>query len=673
MLEGMRSWPLVALWVCVAGCHSGPPACTGVCTPPTLTRLDLLAGQPGGAGWVDGAGSAAHFADPWTIVGDHAGHLYVADGLTLRAIDLASATVTTLAGTFALPGASDGVGGAALVYNPSGLVFSGGALYFTDTENHTIRKVDVASATVSTLAGVAGMPGTADASGSDARFREPEGLTLDAGGNVYIADTDNNTIRVMTLASGAVTTIAGSAGVSGTTDDVGVAARFSKPTALALDPGGATLWIVDSFNRSVRKLDVATRTVSTLATFATIPQGIAVDGSDLVLALGDHRVVRVATAGGAVTTLAGAEGVAGFVDGAAADARFNRPAGLYNDGAGTLWLADEGNAVVRSVALATGGVATVLGANSAGSLDGTGHEARFFAPQGLTAAGDTLYVADSSNHTLRQVAVSTGVVTTLAGAAGKAGLVDGALADARFSSPIGLALGDGALYVADSGNRSIRRVDLAAGMVTTLALDAAPGDKFSRFKTPAGLAIDGGRLFVADVGSHVIVAIDLAKRQATLFAGQDGVAGNADGTGVHAGFYGPQALVSDGRGHLYVSDYFNDTVRVVDVATGAVTTLAGQRQVQGSSDGAGAAARFYYPSGLAIDGAGDLWVADSFNNEVRHVDLASAAVTTVIGTLTPYGVALGPLPARLAQPTAMALTASGALILVSENALLMAH
>src|SRR5439155_5846477 len=130
MLEGMRSWPLVALWVCVAGCHSGPPACTGVCTPPTLTRLDLLAGQPGGAGWVDGAGSAAHFADPWTIVGDHAGHLYVADGLTLRAIDLASATVTTLAGTFALPGASDGVGGAALVYNPSGLVFSGGALYF---------------------------------------------------------------------------------------------------------------------------------------------------------------------------------------------------------------------------------------------------------------------------------------------------------------------------------------------------------------------------------------------------------------------------------------------------------------------------------------------------------------------------------------------------------------
>src|SRR5207244_3849464 len=162
-----------------------------------------------------------------------------------------------------------------------------------------------------------------------------------------------------------------------------------------------------------------------------------------------------------VTTLAGAEGVAGFVDGAAADARFNRPAGLYNDGAGTLWLADEGNAVVRSVALATGAVATVLGANSAGSLDGTGHEARLF---------------------------------------------------------------------------------------------AAPGDKFSRFKTPAGLALDGGRLFVADVGSHVIVAIDLAKRQATLFAGQDGVAGNADGTGVHAGFYGPQALVSDGRGHLYVSD-----------------------------------------------------------------------------------------------------------------------
>src|SRR5439155_19853735 len=103
---------------------------------------------------------------------------------------------------------------------------------------------------------------------------------------------------------------------------------------------------------------------------------------------------------------------------------------------------------------------------------------------------------------------------------------------------------------------------------------------------------------------------------------------------------------------------------------GAVTPLPGQRQVQGSSDGAGAAARFYYPNGLAIDGAGDLWVADSFNNEVRHVDLASAAVTTVIGTLTPYGPALGPLPARLAQPTAMTLTADGERLLVGEDALL---
>ncbi len=674
----MRLRPALTACLLAAACGNGSggpaaPACPGVCSPSTLSTLGLLAGQPGGSGWVDGALVAAHFADPWSIKGDGQGHLYVADKNMIRAIDLGAGKVTTLAGEFAVVGFTDGVGTQATFNLPSGLAPTGDALFLTDTENHTIRKIDLASTSVTTVAGAARQPGDADGTGADARFREPEGLAFDGAGHLFFSDTDNNTIRQLDLASLVVTTLAGMPGVSGSSDGVGAAALFYKPKDLTVD-GAGNLYVVDALNESIRKVVPATGQVSTLATFTVLPQGIAVDGADVLASLTDHRIVRVAP-DGTVTTLAGSAGAAGFVDGPASASRFDSPAGLWNDGAGTVYVADNLNAVIRAIHLASGTVSTVAGAKSTGSADGTGSAARFSGPEGLAADSISAYVADTGNDVVRKIDLATGKVTTLAGAVGQTGRADGALGSARFNQPQGLALDVAAqrLYVADTTNRSIRRIDLEAGQVTTLALTSAADASFEGFDAPVGLALDQGRLYVTDYTDSIVAVIDLQAAVVSTFAGQYGSPGLADGAGGVATFLGPQGIAADGRGSLFVADNRAQTVRKIDVATAAVSTLAGQPTVQGSGDGLGSAALFDNPIGVAANSLGDVFVSDSLNDTVRRVKASNRAVTTPIGTLSVPGVRLGPLPAQLTEPSALALTPSGALLIVSENAVLIAH
>ena len=670
----MRRPYALALFASVAACgNPSKPPCTGVCVSPMLSALDVVAGQPGGNGWVDGAGAAAHFSDPWTFAGDGAGTLYLADGSIIRAVDEATATVTTIAGTAGNVGASDGVGPAASFYQPGGMVLIGGTLYLCDTENHTIRTLDVATATVATYAGAAGQPGTADGDVKSARFREPEGLVSDGAGNLYVADVDNNTIRKIELATGQVTTIAGTVGVAGNLDGVGTAAQLNKPKAMSFD-GAGHIFIVDTLNSSIRVLTLADASLVTRASFAVPPIGIAADGADAIVTTGDNRVVRVDPAG-VVSTLAGGLNQSGFVDGAGSDARFFRAAGLWVESSRIL-VADDGNYAVRAISRdATPMVTTWLGANSAGSRDGVAGDAHFFAPGGIVVAGATAYIADTNNHAIRAIDLGSGAVTTLAGAAGQASYADGGGADARFNTPIGLALGDGAkvLYVADSGNRSIRAIDLASAAVTTLPTNGAPGSGFARFNVPTGLARDGTHLYVSDASDQVIVAVDLGTNLVTAVAGMARVAGSNDGVGAKARFNAPQGLATDGRGALYVADTLNNAVRKIDLATATVTTAAGVLGAAGSNDGPVAMSHFSQPGALAADGVGDLFVADTLNDVVRRVDLGGGMVTTPIGLVGKSGVRPGPLPAQLGVVTALALTPDAKLLLSSENAILEAH
>jgi sugar lactone lactonase YvrE len=338
------------------------------------------------------------------------------------------------------------------------------------------------------------------------------------------------------------------------------------------------------------------------------------------------------------THLAGSSGGPGWNDGTGSAARFNGPYGVAVDGSGNVYVADSRNCTIRKIT-PNGLVTTLAGEErSAGSADGTGSEARFNGPYGVAVDGlGNVYVGDGYNNTIRKV-TSTGVVTTLAGKAGSWGSVDGTGSEARFFGPDGVAVDEaGNVYVADYGNHAIRKIT-PEGVVSTLAglagsagsVDGTGGG--ARFHGPTGVAVDGaGNTYVADHINATIRKITSAGVVSTL-AGLAGSSGSADGTGSAARFNYPNGVAVDGSGNVYVGDSYNQTIRKITSA-GAVTTLAGEAGSRGSADGTGSAARFNYPSGVAVDGMGNVCVADHSNHTIRKVT-ADGVVTTLAGAAT---------------------------------------
>jgi sugar lactone lactonase YvrE len=266
-----------------------------------------LAGLGGTSGSADGDGSAARFSHPSGVAIDGAGNIYVADtdNDTIRRISSAG-SVTTMAGQAGTVGAADGNGTAARFNSPSGIAAdSGGTLYIADSLNHTLRKI-TSSGEVSTIAGLAGSSGAIDGTGTAARFFGPQGLALDSAGALYVADTDNNTLRKVIMSTGAVTTVAGMAGSSGSTDGPVSQARFHYPSGVAVDAAG-NVFVADTDNHTLREI----------------------------------------TLSGAVAPMAGLAGSNGTADGAGSDARFSFPTGIAVDNAGNVYVADTDNQTIR--------------------------------------------------------------------------------------------------------------------------------------------------------------------------------------------------------------------------------------------------------------------------------------------------------------------------------------
>ncbi len=325
-------------------------------------------------------------------------------------------TVSTLAGEPLSSGGADGA--SARFHYPSGITADGaGNLYVADTDNDTIRKIVVSTGAANTLAGLAGSAGAADGTGSDARFNNPAGVAVDGSGNVYVTDTLNNTLRLIT-ASGAVRTLAGSPGTAGSTDGTGSGALFQGPQGLAIDIGG-NLFVADANNHTIRKLVPSTGAVTTLAGLAgnsgsvdglgsaarfNFPAGVAVDwsGNVYVADTGNHTI-RMISPSGQVTTLAGLAGYSGGADGTGSGARFNSPSDLAVDSSGNVYVADTDNFTIREIASLTNAVNTLAGlAGTSGSTDGLGSAVRFFHPAGIAVDGSkNLYLADTDNDTIR--------------------------------------------------------------------------------------------------------------------------------------------------------------------------------------------------------------------------------------------------------------------------------
>ena len=292
-----------------------------------------------------------------------------------KTVKVAAQGLDLLAGDTNGPGNLNGIGRDARFSSPNGVaVDTSGNVYVADTGNHTIRKITPAGV-VTTLAGTAGMSGSTDGTGAAAKFYFPEGVTVDTSGNVYVADTGNHTIRKITPA-GTVTTLAGTAGVYGSANGTGVAARFNRPSGLAVD-GSGNVYVADTYNSSIRQITPA-GIVTTLSGVFNYPKGVAVDSSgNLYVADTDNHTIRKITSTGILTTLAGSSGTSGSSDGTGTSARFYRPSGLAVDGSGNVYVADTGNHTIRRITPA-GAVATVAGSPGLnGPNDGNGAAARF--------------------------------------------------------------------------------------------------------------------------------------------------------------------------------------------------------------------------------------------------------------------------------------------------------
>ena len=562
-----------------------------------------------------------------------------------------------------------------------------GNVYVTDSGNNRIRKVDSTGA-ITTIAGT-GEEGFSGDGGPavQAALSYPAGVAVDGSGNVYVTGYESNRVRRIDTA-GMISTFAGT-GEEGFSGDGGPAAQAQLNVGtdgflfVAAD-GAGNLYIADSGNNRIRKVD-ATGTITTIAGTGQIdfsgdggpavqaalsyPAGVAVDGSGNVYIAdaGIHRVRRIDTAG-VISTFAGSgeEGFSGD-GGPAVQAALSYPVSVAVDGSGNLYVAgSESNRVRR---IDTAGVISTFAGSGEEGFSGDGGpavQAQLYYPSGVAVDGaGNLYIADTDNTRIRKVD-STGTITTIAGTGEYGFSGDGGPAvQAALSYPSGVAVdGAGNVYVTDSGNNRIRKVD-ATGTITTIAGtgeygfsgDGGPAVQ-AALSYPEGVAVDGaGNVYVTDSGNNRIRKVDATGTITTIAGmGEYGFSGDG-GPAVQAALDYPSGVAVDGAGNLFIADSGNNRIRKVD-ATGTITTIAGMGEYGFSGDGGPAVqAALDYPSGVAVDGAGNLFIADTVNDRIRKVDSAGV-ITTVAGT-GDYGDGGPAVQAQLNGPRGVAVDGAG--------------
>lgn len=563
--------------------------------------VHTLAGKRQDCSISDGDGTAAGFEAIGGMV-TGTGYVYMTDRNSVRRmLRGAPYTVDTIAGTATLPGSNNGPGLVARFSSPQGVAVQGNLLFVADTGNHTLRIVDLSNANhdVSILAGTAGLPGNTNDTGSNARLEAPTALVR-CGTKLYFADGHGARIRSVDLQAnyGLVSAVAG--GAVGSTDGDGAVATFGEVAGLACNATNTLLYVADLGNNRIRTVDLGTPALT-------------------------------------VATLAG--DTFGETDGTGTAAQFAGPTGIVSNGT-ILIVADKLGGTLRQVGIAGGAVSTYGGTTR--WKDGTGVAAAIGAGTHVTSDGKNLYIADVDNSVIRRIVIATGEVSTLAGAPGVVGSVDGTGAAARFSFPFAITTDGINLYVTEPFVGHIRKVNIASGKVTTLAAGL--------FLT-AGITTDNKDLYVTVPTRNVVYKVAMSG-VVSVFAGKEGEAGDIAATRADTRFTSPNAITTDGKS-LYLSDdglhkvvelsLTQDNVALffagggstsmitdgkglflsagavvarLDIITKAPSIVAGH--VLGYVDDTGTGASFGGPMGLTSDGA-SLFVYDGVNGVVRRI------------------------------------------------------
>ena len=624
-------------------------------------RMDTIVGGRDNIG-DNGPATSSRLQEPVSVAVDGAGNLYIADSANyrVRRVDAATGIITTVAGTGERGFSGDGGLAVEAVFGfiTDVAVDGTGNLYIADSVNNRVRRVD-ASGIVTSVAGT-GEQGYGGDGGPavEARLNIPIGVALDSAGNLYIGDVENYRVRRVDAATGIISTVAGT-GVRGYSGDGGpaVEAELFVPADVAVDSTG-NLYIASEGGRRVRRVDAATGTITTIAgtgergsggdggpaTMATFrdTRDVAVDGAGNIYITdrGGNRIRRV-DASGTITTVAGTGGRVGFSGdgGPAVEAQLFGPESVAVDAAGNIYIADSFNHRIRRVDTA-GTITTFAGTgNDFSGEGGPAILARLNRPHGV-AVDDSgnLYIADTWNHQIHRVDAS-GIVATVAGTGEFGYSGDGGPAvAAQLIRPWDVSAdGEGNIYIADTRNHVVRRVD-ASGTITTVAGtgemgysgDGGPAVE-AQLDTPRGVEVDSdGNLYISDSLNHRIRRVDASGTITTVVgAGEFGYSGDG-GPAVAAQLGQAEKLTFDSRGNLYIADTFNHRIRRVDLM-GTITTVAGQGEGNFSGDGGPAlAAQLNAPRDVFVDDSGSMYIADNGNHRIRLVD-SSGNIVTIAG------------------------------------------
>ena len=734
-----------------------------------VPEIVTIAGQgnPGFSG-DGGLATAGTLFIPYGVAVDAAGNIYISDNGNnrIRKVAAGTFTITTVAGNgvYGFSGDGGAATSAQLAYPEAIAVDAAGNIYIADASNQRIRKVTASTGIITTVAGSGGAGFSGDGGpATSAALYYPFDVAVDNAGNIYIADLDNQRIRKVTASTGIITTVAGNGGgghgalgssLAGYYGDGGPAtnAGLAYPLGVAVDTAG-NVYIADSGNERIRKVFASNGYIFTVAGngssgFAgdggpatsaemAFPLGVAADSAgDIYFADSANQRIRTVTAStGIISTIAGDYSVGYSGDGGpATSAELYFPEEIALDKAGNIYIADDGNNVVREVSLAPPQLPHYAATPALSVPPGTYFVSQTVALTDVTAGATIYYTTDGSTPTTSSVeytgaitvaasktikaiatapgyqpsaevtgaysltAVTSPEIVTVAGngipgntghqttagidiAGGIAGYAgDGGMATAALlNEPQGVAVDSaGNIYIVDAYNERIRKVSAKTGIITTVAGnggfgfygDGRPATS-AQFAHLTSAAVDSaGNIYIADTNDARIRKVTASTGIITTVAG-NGVYGFSGDGGVatSAELSYAYGVAVDSAGNIYIADTYNARIRKVTEGTGIITTVAGNGILGYTGDqGPATAAELYVPDGVAVDSAGNLYIADTGNKRIRKVSASTGIITTVAGNRT-YGYSGdggAATNAELADPTSVAVDSAGN-IYIADN------